>query len=244
MDDPETKLAWAKSHLELLYGEIAQFTANPYAVMREDDLEHGWHILRLKLLDVPRRISLIAGDAVYSMRASLDQLAWSLARPSGIPKRVAFPIIDGPTLTKERLDSFKRSLAGVPPEAICEIDSLQPYHRGTHYKTHPLWRLDELCNLDKHRRIPANGSIAVLNFPNLVPGDPASMTTTITTSDEGFVVRIPIALKNKLDGYKTQAFEVMFGGDASGISEHFRGLIQIYKFIAEDVLPRFARFLT
>jgi hypothetical protein len=244
MDDPETKLAWAKNHLELLYREIAQFAENPYAVMREDDLEHGCHILRLQLFDVPRRISLIAGDAVYNMRASLDQLAWSLARPGGIPKRVAFPIIDGPALTKERLDSFKRSLAGVPSEAICEIDFLQPYHRGAHYKTHPLWRLDELCNLDKHRRIPANGSIAVLNFPNLAPGDPASTMMAVTTTDEGFVVRIPIALKNKLDGYKTQAFEVMFGGDASGISEHFRGLIQIYKFIAEDVLPLFARFLT
>jgi hypothetical protein len=57
---------------------------------------------RLKLLDVPTHICLIAGDMVYNMRASLDQLVWGLARLKGIPKHTAFPVVDGPVLTKDK----------------------------------------------------------------------------------------------------------------------------------------------
>lgn len=246
MVDAQSKLAWAKGHLELLNAEIDRFAnSNPYTLTREDGLEHGRHILRFSLLDVPAPVCLIAGDAIYNMRAALDQLVWSLARLKGIPpKRTAFPIVDGPILTKPKLDSFNRSLVDVPAEAICEIDALQPYHRGAAYKTHPLWRLDEICNLDKHRRIPANGSRSVLNFPNLTAEDRASGSVTIETSDEGFVISVPVALKQKLDFHNRMAFAVDFGGDVSGISENFQGLVQIYKFIAEGVLPRFARFFT
>ena len=212
--------------------------------MREDDLEHQRHVLRFNLLDVPAPICLIAGDAIYNMRASLDQLVWSLARLTGIPKRTAFPIIDGPVLTTSKLKTFNERLVGVPMGAICEIDALQPYHRGAAYKTHPLWRLDEICNLDKHRRIPANGSMAVLRFPNLPPEEIASGVVTIETTDDGYIVSVPITLKHKLDLDTTMHFSLNFGGDISGISESFQGLIQIYKFIAESVLPRFARFFT
>jgi hypothetical protein len=102
------KLAWAKAHLKLLDSEIEKFSqSNPYTLTRNDDLEQRRHVLRFNLLDVPDHICLIAGDAIYNMRASLDQLVWSLARLSGIPKRTAFPIIDGPVLTKK---AYERTL--------------------------------------------------------------------------------------------------------------------------------------
>ena len=244
MDNPYAKLIWAQRHLKLLHAEITNFAANPYSIAREDDLENERHILRLELLDVPDAICLIAGDAVYNMRASLDQLVWSLARLKGIPKRTAFPIVDGPVLTKDKWKSLTRSLAGVPKEAVCEIEFLQPYHRGASYKTHPLWRLDEMCNLDKHRRIPANGSATVLTFTDVTSEEIASRTVAIDTTDDGFIVSVPLALKHKLDHYHPRAFEVLFGGDESGISEQIRGLAQICKFVAENVFPRFTRFFT
>ena len=239
------KLAWAKGHLQLLDIEIGKFAnSNPYTLMREDDLEHQRHVLRLNLLNVPAPICLIAGDAIYNMRASLDQLIWSLARLTGIPKRTAFPIVDGPVLTTSKLKTFNERLVGVPMGAICEIDALQPYHRGAAYRTHPLWRLDEICNLDKHRRIPANGSRSILNFPNLAQEEIASGVVTVETTDDGFVVSAPIALKYKLDLHTRMHFSVDFGGDISGISVSFRGLLDIYKFISESVFPRFVRFFT
>lgn len=243
MDNAKSKLAWAKGHLQLLGSEIGQFAnSNPYTLTREDDLEHGRHILRFKLLDVPLPICLIAGDAIYNMRACLDQLVWALARINRIPDRVAFPVIDGPSLTKDRLNSFNRSLRGVPAEAICEIDALQPYQRGAAFKTHPLWRLDEMCNLDKHRRIPANGSKSIVHFPKMSWQDQTSGLISIDATGEGFVVAVPIAFKDKLDFHPTMQFAVSFGGDISGISETAQGFVQIYKFVAESVLPRFERF--
>jgi hypothetical protein len=244
MENSYAKLIWATNHLNTLHAAIAEFSANPYGITREDDLENGSHILRLKLLDVPTHICLIAGDAVYNMRASLDQLVWSLANLSGIPKRTAFPIVDGPVLTRDKLRSSKRSLLGVPKEAVCEIEFLQPYHRGASYKTHPLWRLDEMCNLDKHRRIPANGSATVLRFPNVTREEFATRVVAVDTTDDGFIVSTSLALKHKLDDYYPDAFAVMFGGDESGISEQIRGLAQICKFISESVFPRFTRFFT
>jgi hypothetical protein len=238
----QMKLAWAKGHLDLLNLELDRFShSNPYTLTREDDLEHQRHILRFNLLNVPDPICLIAGDAVYNMRSSLDQLVWSLARLKGIPgKRTAFPIVDGPVLTTSKLDSLNNRLVDVPREAICEIEALQPYNRGTAYKTHPLWRLDEICNLDKHRRIPANGSEAMVYFPRLTVRDLGDVIAEAT--DDGLIVSVPIALKHKLDFDASMQFKVNFGGDISGISEGFGGLTEIYEFVADSVLPRFARF--
>jgi hypothetical protein len=99
-----------------------------------------------------------------------------------------------------------------------------------------------MCNLDKHRRIPTNGSASVLNFPNLTREEMASGVVNVQVLDDGFVVSVPIALKGKLDFYNRMAFQVNFGGDASGISENFAGFIQIYKFLIDSVMPRFTRF--
>jgi hypothetical protein len=45
----------------------------------------------------------------------------------------------------------------MPPEAIAIIRELQPYKRGASYRQHPLWQLNELGNIDKHR-LPAGRS--------------------------------------------------------------------------------------
>jgi hypothetical protein len=242
IENAQAKLAWAQAHLELLDLEIEKFLeSGPYTLTAGEDLEHERYVLRFTLLEVPGQISLIAGDAICNMRSSLDQLVWSLARLKGIPERTAFPILDGPVLTKDKLRSFNNSLKDVPQGAICEIAALQPHHRGADYKKHPLWRLNEICNLDKHRRIPANGSASVLHFPNLAPGEEKTVLK-IDVTETGYIISAPIALKHKLELHDRMQFTVNFGGDISGISETFRSLDNIRKFIAESVLPRFEGF--
>jgi hypothetical protein len=39
------------------------------------------------------------------------------------------------------------------PDAQAEIKRLQPYHRGDQYTGDPLWKLDLLNNIDKHRLV-------------------------------------------------------------------------------------------
>src|SRR5206468_11659498 len=129
------------------------------------------HILRVNILDVPTEIVLTVGDAFYNLRFALDQLVWALSRLKAIPPRfVQFPVIEDWN-AKGTQDRFAKQLTGVCSEAISEIKTFQPYHRGTAYKSHPLWRLNELCNLDKHRRVPVDGHAAEIRFPNLTPSD-------------------------------------------------------------------------
>ncbi len=241
MAEPKRKLEWAYEHLKTLDKEINTFCTPPNAcsITREDDPENNLHILRMTLGDLSD-LALIVGDAFYNMRASLDQLVWSLASLSGIPKGTQFPILE--VLTKKTSDRFCSQTAGVPEEAICEIKFLQPYNRGAAYKLHPLWRLHEMCNLDKHRRIPVDRQEVIAYFPALTAADFASGLVTQSTSDDGHVMTVPLALKRKLDFDPTVTIKIKFGGDISGISESPHGIAEIYAFIAKDVFPRFTRF--
>ena len=237
--DAQLKFGWAKHHIEILNHKLGVYAANPYTFTREDDPKSQLHILRFKHANTDE-LCLIVGDIFYNMRSSLDQLVWSLARIKGFPGKTQWPTVE--VLTKDTLNSFTKQLTGVPDEAICEIRYLQPYNRGDAFKTHPLWRLDEMCNLDKHRRMAFKSNALQVYFPNLTPRDHASGIVTIDSDDEGGVATIPIALKSKLDFNPTASVSIEFGGDISGICEPPQGIAEIYNFIAQKVFPRFTRF--
>jgi hypothetical protein len=128
-------------------------------------------------------------------------------------------------------------LRGVPPDAIDIIKELQPHHRGASFKSHPLWRLDEICNLDKHRRIAMERSSYQMFFPQKPPIEP-----TCTSTDNGMTMSLPMAFKSYLEVYECSPITIKFGGDTSGIAEDFAGLIEIYNFVRDNVLPRFESF--
>jgi hypothetical protein len=185
-------------------------------------------------------MALAAGDAFYNMRASLDQLIWALARLNGIPRKSQFPILEVNTL--ESRNRLRDQTEGIPKEAICEVEFLQPYLRGAAYKTHPLWRLNEMCNLDKHRRIPVDGHEVIIFFPGLSHNDLATGLVTQTIVDDCHVMSAPLSMKSKLDINPSASGTVKFGGDISGISESPHGIAEIYHFIATKVITRFERF--
>jgi hypothetical protein len=242
MDDPKRKLEWAYEHLKRLDGELNSLCTPPNAcaITREDDLENERHILCMKLPELDS-LALIVGDLFYNMRASLDQLVWSLARLRGIPDGTQFPVLE--VLNTDTFKRFSRQTTGVPEDAICEIKFLQPYNRGTAYKTHPLWRLNEMCNLDKHRRIPVDRQEVITYFPGLTPADFATGLVSATTpTDDSYIMSVPLAMKDKLNFDPTLTITIKFGGDISGISESAHGIAEIYAFIAKEVFPRFTRF--
>jgi hypothetical protein len=142
--DPFLKIGRAKKHLEALDSLLESFTAGePYTFSQHDDVENQRHILKLKLADVPDVVCLTVGDAYYNMRSCLDQLVWSLAkRVGGIvdPDRTQFPILAVDSEVTRR--TFKDQTKGVPPAPLDEIRAFQPYHRGSDYNAHPLWRLN------------------------------------------------------------------------------------------------------
>ena len=91
------KLNRAREHLEVLSNELAAFIAGePYRIAHEPNSDGSEHVFRAKVLkEPPPFLSVIIGDALQNMPASLEHLVWGLAfRNKGSePSRfTSFPI--------------------------------------------------------------------------------------------------------------------------------------------------------
>jgi hypothetical protein len=239
--DPYLKTSRAKVHLENLREKLAIFCANPCDFIREDDLENQQHIVRMKIKDIPDELPLILGDLLYCLRSALDQLVWCLAKINatpGYPEHTQFPILE------ERDDSrFNRQTRGVPPEAAKIIESLQPYNASTDAAVHEhlLWRLNKLCNIDKHIRIPIHGITGMVKWNTFIPF--GAKDIKLTEFDDHAVMRIPLSRKGQMAlNPRVPEFKVLFGDLYWKIECDFVGIEAIYEFVTNNVIPRFARF--
>lgn len=264
--DPNLKLRWAKSHLDLLSDKISVYTkAHKQVTETKDDTENGWYLIRTEIVctnptinsdDLIFDICLIAGDFVANLRACLDHLAWQLALHSGDnPSRdICFPICE-----KDSLDTQLRivkSTYGIPEEAIAIMKSLQPYHAGDAYQSTHLWRLNKLWNIDKHRHITSHAMVTETLFT--IDGLQGHYVAEFTFRDHrrnevivedfgsGCIMKLPLADKNKVHFNPSAKgkIDIKFAipGDESELG--FSDLSDIYEFIAKKVLPRFAGLFT
>lgn len=104
---------------------------------------------------IPQRFGLIAGDCLQNLRSCLDYLVWELVLPArNTPtERHGFPICKQHKGWKGALRAGR--VEGIPDEAVRIIESLQPclLHEPERYEN-PLYLLDHLANVNKHRHIP------------------------------------------------------------------------------------------
>jgi hypothetical protein len=236
--DAYLKTTRAKVHLDALREELdAFYKSKPYSLIGEEDVENGVYIIRQKIMDIPDRAVLILGDLLNCTRASLDQLTYALARLTlDYPAHTQFPIIG--ELTANSRKRFNSYTLGVPAEAVRIIESLQPYHGADRaaVESHLLRRLNLLCIIDKHRRIPIHSSVTEFG-----PVLPTSAEPYVTVED-GNKVRMPIRFKSQVNLNPDATIEIIFGDAKAGIQCTFEGIEGIYNFVADGVLPRFARF--
>jgi hypothetical protein len=239
LTDAYLKASRAKVHLDALKNELDCFRkSNPCAIFRKDNVKSGRHEMRVKISDTPDHIPLILGDLLYCLRSSLDQTVWWLAKLRiPYPKGTQFPILD--KLDKYTRKTFANYTKGVPAGAVRIIKSLQPYHR-VDPPAHLLWRLNRLCNIDKHRRIPVHGDELIVNFPQM----PKALSRFIEFNPKQRMVSVPLDLKSKMAFDPEASFRVVFGDLSEGISCDFDGITDIYNFVTDSVIPRFARFFT
>ena len=234
--DPYLKTARAKEHLDDLRERLRVFReSQPIRITREDDVEKQRHIVRLNVQDIPEKFALIVGDFLFCLRSSLDQLVWALAHiTTPYPRGTQFPVFEAPNP-----DLFAQYTTGVPAEALKIIESLQPYlgQNTAAAKSHLLWRLNMLCNIDKHRRIPTDKNITDMRFSDF----PKEFIPLIEYDNDTGVISVPIGLKSKM-GDPTAFLNVIFGDSHEGIECDFAGMEAIYNFVANSVIPRFTRF--
>ncbi len=140
-----------------------------YARLRDANLRLGPHHLHLEPgenpLLLPRiqpnaRWGVMIGDCVQNLRASLDHAVFQLV-PAPIRdvyvEKITFPIYDDAAKYQRWKGKHANWLAAIDGEALAVIDGLQPCDRGNAPRSHILWKLHRLSNIDKHRSIHVAG---------------------------------------------------------------------------------------
>jgi hypothetical protein len=185
---------------------------------------------------------MLVGDFVCCVRSALDQLAWNLAHldqgrvfTRREERQINFLIF-------EKNDSTYAERRKLFPAAVADVlDAVQPYVRGNAYRDDPLWQLNELWSIDKHRTIPANGNdVKVSFFPLKI-----DFTRQSRAFDDGIVVRVPLCdvWMSPVNIKPTVEIEILFGDYLSASFEiSIPRLREIYEIVANEVIPRFACF--
>jgi hypothetical protein len=154
------------THFKALDDAIDEFTGRkPYEVVHDFESEPGNQLMRFEIRERPSPAwSPIVGDIVYNVRSALDHLAWQLViRNERNPRshRPQFPIFtrdpldpsiySDPEEAKRARVSWKNQVRGMHKADVELLKRLQPYNGPDSPDDHPLARLNQLSNWDKHR---------------------------------------------------------------------------------------------
>jgi hypothetical protein len=235
----ELKVGRALEHLEDLKRELqAYYEGDPCPVTLYRKPEIGRRFLRVEIKDLSDRAYLLVGDFAHNLRSVLDHIVYSLVvKTTGeIPDSKA---IQWPVLMAVDQKTFGRQTKGVPDAATAIIEGLQPYHAGpgVAFKQHPLWQLHRLDIVDKHRRVAINENEFNAFFPTLS----RSSDFTKENGEGYFELSFPIDAPTVPMHYNPKPV-IRFGASEEDLFLTTERLEEIYRFVALEVLPRFAQF--
>lgn len=234
------KTNWANGHLNALEGAVKKWIkGHPYSVTEEDDPEKIWHAFIIKTNTASRDIPLIVGDYINCLRSALDQLAWNLVHlcPETIPKneRIAKQIVF-PVCETDSAYASKRGL--FHPDIGKVFDTFQPEDRTNAYRSHPLWQLDKLWNIDKHRMIAVN----CCKFDVTMRG---GINGRIENFEDRMMVLVPCVARLCYRPVYVEPRitpQVLFGEYMGDFEITLSDLRKIYEFVGGKVIPAFAGF--
>jgi hypothetical protein len=165
--DARLRLARAEEHLAELQPECSGFIASkPYRFFSEYDTDRRQTLLKFSVdRQPPDRIAIVAGDAIHSIRASLDYAAWTLNEAhGGSPNRqVKYPVLE--TALAFGNDKTVKNYAKVMPAVLSLMETTQPYKEAKGLAASPLWVLHKLDIRDKH--ITLNVAVAACQLASL-----------------------------------------------------------------------------
>jgi len=217
-------------HQNTLLKEVMSYLEDDPIAMVEvpDTISDPRHHRVEAVKKVPSRIGLIFGDCLQNLRSTLDYLIYELVVANGgQPNRKhMFPIAMSSDQYERDIQNNK--IKGVPPLAAAYIDSLQPFLRQAP-KGSPLYFIDELTNLNKHRRpiltgVPGTKKEPLYDFPHIIGLIRGSETPEGPVTDN--TVRLWVGL-----------------GDDPGFNmEVFTLTDQLKRYVGDEVLPLFEKF--
>lgn len=170
------KVSRARHHFDSLNREMNTFMQDdPDATLGfviQQDSDRGENIVRWgKHTAPPLRWSVVLGEFFYDLRSALDHLARHLILANErTPYHSEFPVFQKELKFDDR---DPRSTKGMSDEAIAVIKALQPFSEWPeHPKQTTLWRIHDLCNIDKHNLLHLSDFFlvsALVDFRMLLP---------------------------------------------------------------------------
>ena len=253
----QLKMERARKHLETLdYAVKDWMEVNSDLVGEETDPETGDELIVVEPPAVPPSdaIALIAADCVHNLRASLDQLVFSLAwayTAGPLTKEVAegceFPVY-GPRAPTAR--DLRKRIGAVHPDAQTVIQDLQPHKGGDSFASHELWILNQLWNLDKHRTLPLTvfGQQAIMFSPSGGPFEVPSGTELRVAGPihrKTETIRFPAGSpKREGDMKRAIVLDVAFGKGSPAYGHPvFKFLTGLADYVQGEVIGKLTPFL-
>ncbi|NQU97390.1 MAG: hypothetical protein HQ548_07090 [Chloroflexi bacterium] len=159
--------------MHTLSNEVERFyKSRSYSACHAQDVDTREHVFFVHFsTEVDENWSVLVGEYVYQLRSSLDHMIYQMACPP--VKGSEFPIF------VDRDDYCRRGrykIRGIPTAAVSIIEDAQPWN-CREPTSHPLWLLQELSNIDKHRR---------LHLTSVLAGVTPSMVTVKAAGFPGF----------------------------------------------------------
>jgi hypothetical protein len=224
----------ARSHFDEYNRELlAYYQSTPGEMVTQPDSSAQYHHLAFHEREpIPTKFGLIAGDCLQCLRTCLDYLVWELVSSAGNEptRHNLFPIALTEKAFKDDVKKRHR-LDGVDPRAVAIIESLQPFHLPDGQRERsPLAVIDDLANINKHRRIllTAFGAQVMEGESLLFPA-----------------IRVSLNVGPQPDQMTVQgrmAYFIVFQDGALKNSEVSSSLGVLAKFLAVDVFPKFKGF--
>ena len=181
----QLKMSRANKHFEELQDAAKAFIgSDPYSIVNEPDAKPNHYVVRLKIKrEPPPELSPIIGDMVHNARSSLDHLVWLLIRNAGNNPEIGrpqFPIFTRDPFDrtlyantkkwKKALNLWNNQTEGLPPREVAIIKRMQPYKSRQIPYEHPLTRLNQLSNWDKHRELHFVGQAGAVTGTRVLEG--------------------------------------------------------------------------
>ena len=260
----ELKLDRAREHLSSLDDEWRRWReGEPYRFVHEPHGDVSEYVIRAKIFEQPpARFAIMLGDCVYNLRSALDNLAYELAvaahrrRGMALPDEVAdasaFPICIRREAFRSQRKGRKGKIGGMVPRAQATIQTLQPYRRWNKGASDPLWLIDRLSNVDKHRlphfqlMLPAGGiftseAFGVMRSVRMeIESGPVEHDAIMAR-----YVRIADVPEEKMDVYFSPLLSIGFG-DSLPIVKHqsvFKILPRLINYVEDAVFPLLSNYL-
>lgn len=172
------------------------------------------------------------------------------------PRRIEFPIfLDDPTSDPEIRGAFTKKIQALRPESHAIVDGAQPYKTSDRH--HPLWLLQTLWNMDKHRALHVAGFAYIFErdlseeaeygFTSWRSGlfgerfDARNRTQLEAGRVQASALASAHPLQERMDAYENVTFDVTLGergGPFSDSDEPYAGLP------IRQVLRRLQRYVT